>query len=95
MSISPFRYRSLSGSDQCRSCVHCLRMYELICVLIMLMEKALFSWCPPSFLALRLFRSLLLWGFLNPEEKYLMEIACLRLIVPISFILYIMSGSCL
>jgi hypothetical protein len=36
-----------------------------------------------------------LWGFLNPEEKYLMEIACLRLIVPISFILYIMSGSCL
>lgn len=45
-------------------------------------QRALFFWCPPSFLALTLFLPPLLCGSLSSEGRHLMETSHIELRVP-------------
>lgn len=63
----------LSGADPCRSCGYHLTLCEFICVFILLIQRPLLPWRPPSSLALPLFLSPLLWGSLSPEERDLVR----------------------
>lgn len=59
---------------------------EFICMSALLCLQALFPWCPPSPLALRLFLPLLL-GSLSSEGNGLMETSLLGWSLPKSFTL--------
>lgn len=63
----------LSGADPGRSCGYHLTLCEFICVFILLIQRPLLPWRPPSSLALPLFLPPPLWGSLSPEERDLMR----------------------
>jgi hypothetical protein len=62
-----------SGADPCRPCECCCSLCESIWVLIILVLRPLFSWCPPFPLVLTFFTPPLPWDFLIPEERDLNE----------------------
>lgn len=75
-----------------RSCTCCLSLWAFICSSILMMERALFLWCPPLSVILPLSLPLFLWGSLSPKKRNLMEASYLWLSVPWSLTLCIMSG---
>lgn len=91
VSSSPFSSRTSYGADPCRpwqaDSASGVRINFYLVDL-----KALFSWCPSSPLALRLFPPLLLLSSLNPEGNDLMETSHLGLSVSRSLLL---SAKCL
>lgn len=77
--------------------VHATPLSVSSCVLVLCVSKALFSWCLPPSLALRIFLPPLLQSSLRPEVRDLIEISALGLSVPRSLTLYLMpsvSGQC-